>query len=434
MELKEFATHFAAGEHIFREGESGECAYIIETGVVEVSVQKDARKLVIATLGEGDLLGEMAIIDKLPRTATALALEDTRVIAIPLAYLRHKVDCADPTLRFFLQIVLERYRDVHARLMHVFEGIATPGDAIYQEHLATTTNVIRNLMTEYMELQDRILSAVNTEIDLAARRGHDDETAFRAKRILESEQALTAALRREEFLLHFQPVVDLAAGRVVGCEALLRWQHADRGLVPPNEFIGQLEALGLIVELGDWIAREACAFQQRLERETGRALFVGINLSGRQFEDAGLIARLDEIMRETGVNPELIKYEITESLLLEDPARARDLLYELKKTGAQLAIDDFGTGYSSFSYLHSFPFDTLKIDRAFISTMVPNRKSRQIVKSLVNLSHDLGMDVVAEGIESSFEAEILVDLGAEYGQGFHYAPALDADAFVARHA
>ena len=433
MELKEFATRFAAGEHIFREGESGECAYLIETGAVEVSVQKDERKLVIATLGEGDLLGEMAIIDKLPRTATALALEDTRVIAIPLAYLRHKVDCADPTVRFFLQIVLERYRDVHARLMQVFEGIAAPSDATHEAHLASTTNVIRNLMTEYMELQDRILSAVNTEIDLAARRAHDDDTAVHAKRILESEQALTAALKRDEFVLQFQPLVDLASTRLVGCEALLRWQHPERGLVPPDEFIGQLEDLGLIVELGDWIAREACAFQQRLEREVREALFVSVNLSGRQFEDDDLIARLAEIMRATGVDPALIKYEITESLLLEDPARANDLLYELKKTGARLAIDDFGTGYSSFSYLHRFPFDTLKIDRAFISTMVPNRKSRQIVKSLVNLSHDLGMDVVAEGVESSFEAEILVDLGAEYGQGFHYAAALDGDAFVARY-
>lgn len=431
MELKEFKTHFAEGEHIFREGDDGDCAYIIETGLVEVSVQKEERKLVIATLGPGDLLGEMAIIDKLPRTASALALEETQVIAIPLDYIRQKVECSDPTVRFFLEIVLERYRDIHARLMHVFAGIATPSEENYQALYATTTNVVKNLMTQYLELQDRILSAVNTTLDAEDRPGHNDETAWHAKQILESEQALTTALKRDEFCLHYQPIIDLEAKRIVGCEALVRWQHPDKGLLGPGEFIRQMESNDLIIDFGYWIARQACAFLARLGSEAGRPLSVSINLSPRQFEDPDMIAQLDQIMHAAGINPELVRFEITESLLLKDPERANDLLYELKKTGAKLAIDDFGTGYSSFNYLHRFPFDILKIDRAFIGTMVPNRKSRQIVKSLVLLSHDLGMDVVAEGIETSFEEEILVELHAEYGQGFHYSPAVDAAAFLA---
>ena len=137
-------------------------------------------------------------------------------------------------------------------------------------------------------------------------------------------------------------------------------------------------------------------------------------------------------MAAADVGPGQIKFEITESLLMNNLELAGEYLHRIKATGAELAIDDFGTGYSSFSYLHHFPFDTLKIDRAFISTAVPNRKSQQIVKSLVHLSHDLNMDVVAEGIETNFEEDFLLQLGAEFGQGFYYAPALGEDEFIAR--
>ena len=429
MDLNQFQTQFAAGDFIFREGDSGDCAYIIETGVVEVSVQKDERKLVIATLTEGDLLGEMAIIDRLPRTATALALEETRLIAIPHDYIHQKVDCSDPTVRFFLQIVLERYRDVHARLMHVFEGITAPGDAEHPEAFVTTTNVVRRLMTQYLELQDRILSAVNTP-DEEERRGHDDRTAWHAKQMLEAEQALSRALTAEEFCLHYQPIVDLRTRRVAGCEALVRWQHPQRDLLLPAEFIAQAENTGLIVELGYWIATEACAFLRRLGDSCEAPPFVSINLSGRQFEDPALIPRLEHIMHEAGVEPGRVKYEITETLLMAAPDLANQNLHKIKATGARLAIDDFGTGYSSFSYLHQFPFDTLKIDRAFVSTMIPNRKSQQIVKSLVHLSHDLNMDVIAEGVESDFEQSLLLELGAEQAQGFHFSRPLDGDALI----
>ncbi len=431
MDLNQFQTQFAAGEFIFREGDSGDCAYIIETGIVEVSVQKDERKLVIATLTEGDLLGEMAIIDRLPRTGTAVALEQTRLIAIPHDYIHQKVDCSDPTVRFFLQIVLERYRDVHARLMHVFEGIAEPGDKEYQEIYATTTNVGRRLMTQYLDLQDRILSAVNTPDD-DDHRGHDDQTAWHAKQMLEAEQALTHALAADEFCLQYQPIVDLRSQRVVGCEALVRWQHPNKDLLLPAEFIAQAENTGLIVELGYWIATEACAFLRRLGDAVESPLFVSINLSGRQFEDPELIPRLEQIMVDAGVESSRVKYEITETLLMATPDLANEYLHKIKATGAQLAIDDFGTGYSSFSYLHQFPFDTLKIDRTFVSTMIPNRKSQQIVKSLVHLSHDLNMDVIAEGVESGFEESLLLELGAEQAQGFHYSRPLDGDALIAQ--
>ena len=143
-----------------------------------------------------------------------------------------------------------------------------------------------------------------------------------------------------------------------------------------------------------------------------------------------MIGVLDNILKRPGVQPDLIKYEITESLLMANPEKAAEYLHRLKESGAKLAIDDFGTGYSSFSYLHRFPFDTLKIDRMFVSTMIQNPKSKKIVQSLVHLSHDIGMNVVAEGIETTYEHQALVDLGAEYSQGFFYSRPVDAETFL----
>lgn len=429
MELKDYKTQFTAEEFLFREGEVGDCAYIVESGSVEVSVKNGDHKLVIAILGEGDLVGEMAIIDDLPRTASAMALEETQVIAIPLDYIRQKIDLSDPTVKFFLQIIMERYRDMHQRLMQVFEGIY-PSEEAAKQMYATTTNVMKNLMAQYIDMQDRILQAVNSSVSLEEHKNVDNQVAKSARQVMSVENALQSALKNDEFELHFQPIVGLQTGNMEGCEALIRWHHPVKGLVPPAEFISLAESTGLIVDLGYWIAEQACNFQLQLKQQFETPMFVSINLSGKQFDDHGMIGMLDEILKRSGVEPALIKYEITETLLMANPEKAAEYLHRLKESGVKLAIDDFGTGYSSFSYLHRFPFDTLKIDRMFVSTMIQNKKSKKIVRSLVHLSHDIGMDVVAEGIETTHEHAALVDLGAEYTQGFFYSRPLDAESFL----
>ena len=429
MDLKEYQTKYLASEFLFREGDVGDCAYIIESGKVEVSVQNGDHKLTIATLGEGDLVGEMAIIDNLPRTASAMAAEDTLVIAIPLDYIHQKIDHSDPTVKFFLQIIMERYRDMHHRLMHVFEGIY-PNDDAYAEMYATTSNIMKNLMAQYIDMQDRILEAVNSSIDPEEQKNVDDNVARNARQVMSVEHAMKAALKNDQFKLHFQPIIGLDSGCMEGCEALVRWEHPVKGLVPPLEFISLAESTGLIVDLGYWIVEQACAFQLQLNEQFARPMFVSINLSGKQFDDEGLISQLESILKQSGVRRELIKYEITESLLMANPEKAADYLHRLKESGVTLAIDDFGTGYSSFSYLHRFPFDTLKIDRMFVSTMIQNPKSQKIVRSLVHLSHDIGMNVVAEGIETTHEHQALLDLGAEYAQGYLYSRPIEAEAFL----
>jgi EAL domain-containing protein (putative c-di-GMP-specific phosphodiesterase class I)/CRP-like cAMP-binding protein len=430
MDLRDFTTHFQENDFLFEEGDVGECAYIIESGSVELSIDKGGRILVIATLGEGEVLGEMAIIDKRPRTATARALVETKTIAIPLEYIEQKIEAADPTVRLFLRLVMERYRDIHARLSHVLESMSPSHDNASGDDIDSPTGEIRNIMSQYMDMQKRITSALSLSTFKARKSALGEETIKSTRRLVTEEKNLKAALENDEFCVHYQPIVELKTGNTVGCEALVRWNHPSGKLVLPNHFIERAETSGLIIDLGYWIAERACQFQSRLNSQFEQPLFVTINLSGKQFDDSGLIQSLADIMDRTGAIHEQIKFEITESLLLDNPEIAGKALFKLKETRAKLAIDDFGTGYSSFSYLHRYPFDTMKIDGSFVQAMLRNKKSNEITKSLVNLSHDLGMNVVAEGIRNSSEAELLRDYNAEYGQGFYFSKAVAEEAFI----
>ena len=430
MDLTEFKTEFDTDEFIFIEGDVGDCAYIIDSGMVEISLDKDERKLVMATLTKGEVLGEMAIIDRLPRTASARAVVPTVVTAIPLDYVSQKIEQSDPTLRMFLRLVMKRYRDLNTRLGQVFEELSLTQKAAVDEDYASTTMELKNVVSQFVEMQKRIDSAVTNASSSDMDSGLSEETLIFTKTLVTEEKQLSDALKRKEFCLFYQPIINLTNSQIVGCEALVRWNHPSGELYAPGRFIAQAEESGLIVELGYWIAEEACSFQSRLVNDFQQDMFVSVNLSGKQFEDPNLIARLADIMNNAGASQERIKYEITESLLMENPELATQSLNQLKETGAKLAIDDFGTGYSSFSYLHRFPFDTLKIDRVFINAMARSRKSNQIVKSLVNLSHDLGMDVIAEGIETEREAELMCNYNAGSGQGYFYSKPVNETAFV----
>ncbi len=430
MDLRDFTTHFAENDFLFEEGDVGDCAYIIESGSVELSIDKGGKILIIATLGEGEVLGEMAIIDKRPRTATARALEETKTIAIPLDYIEQKIEAADPTVRLFLRLVMERYRDIHARLSHVLESMSSSHDEAPGDEIDSPTAEIRNIMSQYMDMQKRITSALSLSTFKAKKSTLGEETIKSTRKLVTEEKILKAALKNDEFCVYYQPIVELETGKTVGCEALVRWNHPSGKLVYPSEFIERAETSGLIIDLGYWIAERACQFQSRLNSQFEQALFVTINLSGKQFDDSGLIQSLADIMDSTGAVREQIKFEITESLLLNNPELAGEALFKLKETRAKLVIDDFGTGYSSFSYLHRYPFDTMKIDGSFVQAMLRNKKSNEITKSLVNLSHDLGMNVVAECISSRSEAEMLRGYDTEYGQGFYFSKAVAEEAFI----
>ena len=225
-------------------------------------------------------------------------------------------------------------------------------------------------------------------------------------------------------MLYYQPEVELASRRIVGLEALIRWQHPERGVIPPMDFIPLAEETGLILPIGDWGLSEACNQIQRWCREDPEqaAPRVCVNLSARQFAREGLADHVEELLRQTGISSRQLGLEMTESSLIPDAGTALEVLGSLRRLGVSLSMDDFGTGYSSLHHLHSLPFDVLKIDRSFIARMTEGDQPLQIVRTIVELARVMGMDVVAEGIETREQYNLLRQLGCRYGQGFLVCP------------
>jgi diguanylate cyclase (GGDEF)-like protein/PAS domain S-box-containing protein len=249
----------------------------------------------------------------------------------------------------------------------------------------------------------------------------DVEMRDRAVARLRLDTDLRRAIERNEFQLYYQPIVSLQRGRIEGFEALLRWPHWDRGLVYPADFIPVAEETGLILPMGWWALREACRQLALWQKLIGpqRPLTMAVNLSGKQFVQVDMAPLIEQILKETGVKPDLVKLEITESVIVDNTSSMIGMLLQLKAFGVQIAIDDFGTGYSSLSYLHRLPIDSLKIDRSFVSCMAPD--STEIVRAIVGLAHNLGLDVIAEGVETYDQLEQLKVLGCEFGQGFLFS-------------
>jgi diguanylate cyclase (GGDEF)-like protein len=235
------------------------------------------------------------------------------------------------------------------------------------------------------------------------------------------ETGLRGALERSEFVLHYQPKIDLASRRIVGMEALLRWQHPIKGLMAPAQFIPVAEETGLIVPIGAWVLRAACA-QSKAWREQGLSpLRIAVNLSPRQFAHEHLLQDVERILGESGMESVALELEITESMVMHNPERAATLLGQLKNAGVSVAIDDFGTGYSSLSYLKRFPIDTLKIDRSFIKDLPLDVEDGAITRAIIVMAHSLGLKVVAEGVETEGQAEFLRALSCDQAQGYYFS-------------
>lgn len=388
---------FTAGEEIFARGDKGEQAYFIDRGVVEISTIQRGKKVVIARLGTGDLFGELALLNQQTRTATATALENVELVTINADQLNRALNDANPLLRKLLQVNLGRFQ-----------------------------------WTQQFMLQ-------NTDS-----KGSHQSLEQQAKADQALEREIARAIEAREFELHYQPIITLQGGWTVGFEALLRWRHPTRGLVSPDSFIPVAERTGQIVELGRWVLEESLealkAFQllvghkgagprppltalavaedsQGGMRKPG-PLFMSVNVSSRQLLEMQEVDRIGDIVKKSGIEPDRIKLEITESLLVDDPAHAAAALQLLRDYGMKIALDDFGTGYSSLSYLHQFPLDTLKIDQKFVSTMDQDPKSYRIIRAIVGLAREMGLETIAEGIERNNQLAALREIGCDRGQGY----------------
>ncbi len=379
-----------AGTLIFREGEAGDCAYLIQRGRVEISVDGDDSQ-VLAILREGELFGEMALIDGEPRSATARAVSECTLLPVTQTLIESKLKTADALTRVLLKLALGRLRRMHA---HHRDANSEEGGSVH----------------------DQTLQRVVSELTLAT--------------------DLHKALESDELELHFQPIVRLADGALSGLEVLSRWNRAGAGYVPPQEFITVAEETNLILPLGRQLLRRACAALTRiesqlmsLESETA-PLFVAVNVSARQLYADNEVGELLDVIHASDLPPERVKLEITESVLLDDPPKAAAAMRQLADAGVRLAIDDFGTGYSSLNYLHRFPLHTLKIDRSFVDNLMLNDAGQSIVRAIVALAHELGMQVVAEGIEQAQQQKWLSQHNCEFAQGYLISRPLPEDDLI----
>ncbi|MGA2349597.1 MAG: EAL domain-containing protein [Terracidiphilus sp.] len=241
---------------------------------------------------------------------------------------------------------------------------------------------------------------------------------------------LRQALDQGQFVLYYQPEVDLATRKIVGLEALIRWSHPERGLIPPMNFIPLAEESGLILPIGDWVLSQACNQIHKWCQEDAShvSLRVGVNLSARQFSREGLADHVEALLIQFGISSRQLGLEMTESSLIPNVRIALEVLGSLRRLGVSLLMDDFGTGYSSLNNLHSFPFDVLKIDRSFVTRMTEGDQPLQIVRTIIELARVMGMDVVAEGIETSEQFRLLHEMKCRYGQGYLFARPLTAEA------
>jgi diguanylate cyclase (GGDEF)-like protein len=249
----------------------------------------------------------------------------------------------------------------------------------------------------------------------------------RAVALLQLETDLRRAVERNEFRLYYQPIVSFHSGKVYGFEALIRWLHPEKNIISPAEFIPIAEETGLIIPIGRWVLREACRQMKEWQQSYPNLppLTVSVNLSGKQLSQPDLIQDIKSILNETELDPSYLELEITESVIMENAEHAADMLAQLRALRVQINVDDFGTGYSSLSYLHRFPVNNLKIDQSFVSRIGVDEENSEIISTILTLARNLGLDVIAEGVETKEQLNHLQDLGCEQGQGYYFSVPVD---------
>lgn len=382
-----------AGEYLFREGDAPDSAYLIEEGGIDVVSGDHGRKLLLAQLGPGDLLGEMAVIDKSLRSASAIANRDSVLLVIDSEQIADRLASSDPIVRMLLAGQIKRYRSMLSLL------------------------------------RGRQVGAVALALS-------DSETADAAPALdkFRLENQLRVALAERSLEVRYQPIFEIADERIAGYEALVRWEHPLRGQISPSEFIVLAEETSLIVPVGEYVLDAACvaldALRTRAIHGTGMP-FIAVNVSARQLAHAGLIERVVARRDALGLPRGCIKVEITESQAL-DYRQVADVIAHCHAQDIPVALDDFGTGYSHLTHLHQLEFDTIKIDQAFVSEMFTSERAMAIVRTIVHMARDLHADLVVEGVETRQQLDVLRELGCRYVQGFLIGKAVPLEEHLAR--
>ena len=382
---------FKAGDTIVKQGDEGVNAYLIESGLVEILIEKENNLVQhIGTRGEGTIIGEMALVDNKPRTATIKAVEDSVLLEITQDDFERRIANSDPVIQMVTKVIMARYRDMISRAQIFGQSSKTiPTPEELERGLVQKTNAVENIKLSN-DLKD--------------------------------------ALDNDWLDLFYQPIVELGSNQIKGFEALIRWNHPEKGFISPETFIPVAENSDLILDISRWVVLNACRMLQKIKSvHTEHPYFMSVNFSATDFSESNFKSYIQYVLNETELKPEELHLEITERLLMTNPSRARSTLDECRAEGMKVSIDDFGTGYSSLSYLHYFPIDILKIDRSFIKNMTNDNASMELVRSIISLGHNMGMKIIAEGIEEEEQAQMLRGIGCDQAQGFMYAKPMRAE-------
>lgn len=377
-----FTVNYKPGSHVFRKGDQADVAYVIESGAVEISLPDEGEgKRVLGILGPGEVFGEMGPIDGHPRSADALILQDTTLLVIDHNQIDRRLEDSDPFIVGLFKTISKRLRDTYGN--HVDD---------------------------------------------------DQEDQWRQQQViaeLKVEKLIREGVIEDQFIPFFQPIVSLRDNdRIVGFEALVRWAQPHGRFVTPDRFMPLAERCGFVRDIDLAMIDKGCrALKDNLKHPED--YFIAFNLSASHFGNDHIVEEVAAVIKKYDFPPSSIKIEITESALIKYSETAKKVLNSIKEMGAKVAIDDFGTGYSSLSYLHDYPIDVMKIDRSFVSNMIDNRKGQSIIDAMIALSLSLNMTVLAEGIETDEQREMLRSKKVHLGQGWNFWKAMPMDEALA---
>jgi len=394
---------FESQELVFQWGDPGDSAYVIEEGCVEVLTGVGLEQRRIAVLTEGAMFGEVALLDRQPRTASVRALVPTRLIRIDRSHVEELLLRSDSVIQYLMHLLLARFRSTHDA-------------AGLQQHLGSTGGAAADTAASAVDLHKA------------------------AVRTLSLAQDLSDAIDRQQLELFYQPLIAFDRLTVVGFEALIRWHHPSLGLISPVEFIPLAEKTGLIHRIGQWVLQRAVADWAELRpfcvANESQLPFMSINLSAPELGGGDIVAAVQACLTQHGMAPHELRIELTETIIIQNMDDVAASLHGLRALGIGIALDDFGTGYAGLDYLQSLPFTCLKIDKSFVQQVNQSDRSLHIIKAALELARSIGMSTIAEGIEDAETGAQLSALGCSHAQGYHYGKPMPKEqiaAWAAKH-
>ena len=380
--------YYRAGSVLFSEGEQGDRAYLIESGILEISTFSRDERFVLQMLGPGEIVGEMAIIDDAPRSATVIVIADAKLLVIKRDQLHQRMRQSDPILHMLMRLIMARYR--------------CSVDALKKE----------------------------TKAQHRATDGGVDALGGLAVDKIRMEADLRGAIENQRLAVFYQPIVTLESGLVSGFEALVRWQQNPFSFIPPETFIPLAEETNLIAAVDAFVFQQAVEDIQLINRRSGGSSYVSINVSARQFSDTGYLDTARDITQRAGLDPSLVELEITETQIM-DMENAGSWIATARDYGFGVVLDDFGTGYSSLSQLLSLDVSTIKIDRSFVHKLGGGGRSDAMVRGIIALAKSMNLSIIAEGIETERQESMLACLDCQFGQGFRLGRPTSVDQVIA---